>query len=186
MTKRILTAVALSATCWATVAGAADAPKDPARYIAGAPQLMMQVCSAFLSGRPMAPVLQELDAWPAHEPLRHRLLGERNGRVFLTRQFGYGLYAMTFEAGGRCSVEVFAVPTDLARERFAIARAAAAPTFTPGQALLRDEAGQQETPLLRNDQGGGLDLRLQISEDAPGLGSASFVLVRKQAPRRSI
>lgn len=164
----------------------AKAHTDPARYVAAAPQLMMQVCSAFFSGAPMAPVLRDLEAWPAHEPLRRRLLGDREGKVFLTRQFGYGLYALTFEASGQCGVEVFAVPTGLARSRFAGIGQTASASFISAPLMHRDETAPQSIPLVRNPDGAGLDLHLRITEDTSGRGSAAFILTRKRATTYSL
>lgn len=187
MKSRSFTAATLAGALSISASGAATAGSDPDRYVGGASELMMQACGAFLTGKPMAPVLSALEAWPAHEPLRQRLLGDSKGAVFLTRQFGYGLYALTFEPQGQCSVEVFDVPTGLARARFAALSAEFSGLLPASrQTLRRANSPPLEFALAPTDAAPGLQLRLRLTEDAPGRGSASFLLRRTSAAPRSI
>jgi hypothetical protein len=148
------------------VTAPATVEPSEARYLAGAPELLMQVCRPFFAGQAMRPVLQQLQAWPAHKPLQMRVLGEREGQVYLTRQFGYGLYAVILERDGRCGVQVFDVALNGTEGRSA--------PVAPVPANL-SSAARPATFTLR---GAKLDFSNTLQDRGDGRGSMTLMISR--------
>ena len=156
------------------------------RYVAGAPELMLQVCRPFLSGQNMRPVLQQLDAWPAHAPLQARVLGDREGQVYLTRQFGYGLYAVVLEKSGKCGVEVFDVSLNLQTPTYP-AQLAKMEMLTP--ALYQPAVASNQlagTAFVRRASQSNLEFSTRITDRGDGRGSVTFTITRIPAEIPSV